>query len=592
MKLYYLPIGNQTYTDRSDYYARFVLKKQLLDAALWQKFVEVFRTREDAADHGWRGEYFGKMMRGACLTYRYLKDERLYALLEQTVRDLIATADEKGRIATYPEEHELCGWDLWCRKYVLVGCLYFYEICKDEKLKGEILSAMRCHLDAIESKIGEGKIAITATSEWYGGMNSSSILEPVVELYSLTKEPRYLALAEHILKAGGCRDGNLFNAVRAGTLPHEFPTTKAYETTSFFEGALAYYEVTGKEEYLDLAERFSDLVADNEITVIGCAGCKNEHFDHAVEKQTERYPNKYIMQETCVTVTWMRLQERLLRVTGKAKYADRIERSALNAMYGALNLYGEAQYCKEEKKRLAGVPFDSYSPLVAAPRGIGIGGYKKIASGGFYGCCACIGAAGIALYPLSSALSSEDGVTISFYHAGTLSFKTKDGTEVTIESMGDLADGAFSFTVQADRESAFTLSLRIPVWSSCPSLELNGEPFSVGEGYAEITRTWKAGDKVTLDLHPLLVQEEKNGRVAMLYGPFVLARDQAKESFFAPRKVAKNKPVNYQKVRVEGEERVRLLVTAGGTFTMTDYASCGKHWTRRRNRITVWQKQK
>ena len=98
MKLTYLPKGYQVYKDKSDAYLHFVIERQLLDESLWKKFVEVFRTREDIADDGWRGEYFGKMMRGACLSYRYAPDPKLYAVLERTVRDLISTADEDGRI--------------------------------------------------------------------------------------------------------------------------------------------------------------------------------------------------------------------------------------------------------------------------------------------------------------------------------------------------------------------------------------------------------------------------------------------------------------------------------------------------------------
>lgn len=592
MELTYLPIGDQKYTGRSDDYARFILKRQLLDEPLWRHFVEVYKTREDAADHGWRGEYFGKMMRGACLTYRYLPDERLYALLERTVRELIATADERGRIATYPTEHELVGWDVWCRKYVLVGCLHFYAICKDDALKGEILAAMERHLEALEAKVGDGLTSITDTSEWYGGMNASSILEPVVEMYKLTKNERHLTFAEHIIRAGGCKAGSAVDAVKAGTLPHEFPTAKAYETMSFFEGILAYYEATGKTEYLDLVERFAELVAENEVTVVGSAGCHGEHFDHAVDSQTEKRPDKYLMQETCVTVTWMRLQERLLRVTGRAKYADRIERSALNALYGAVNLYGEKQYGKEEKKWLEGVPFDSYSPLVSARRGIGIGGYKKFASGGFYGCCACIGAAGTALYPLSSAMASDDGLTVLFYHAGEIVYPAKDG-DVRFEITGDLADGDFRLTVRSGGEKEFSVTLRVPAWSVSPEVESCGEEVPVSDGFATVRRVWREGDTITLSLHPQIKCERRNGKVALSYGPFVLARDQGKESVFAPHRIAVAEEPTYRKLRPESGERVRLEVpTRCGKILLTDYSSCGKHWTFRRSRVTVWQKTK
>ena len=35
---------------------------------------------------------------------------------------------ETGRISTYPADGEFDSWDLWCRKYVLLGMQYFMEI--------------------------------------------------------------------------------------------------------------------------------------------------------------------------------------------------------------------------------------------------------------------------------------------------------------------------------------------------------------------------------------------------------------------------------------------------------------------------------
>ena len=593
MTFSHLPIGSQSYKDKSDFYARFILEKQLLNPALWQKFVEVFRTREDIADDGWRGEYFGKMMRGACLTYRYFPEPALYGLLEKTVLELLSAADEQGRIATYTPEHELCGWDLWCRKYVLVGCLHFYEICRDETIKEKILAAMKRHLDAIEAKVGEGKTPITETSHWYGGMNSSSLLEPVVEMYKMTKEPRYRALAEHIIRRGGCKEGSVIDAVKEGKLlPHEFPTTKAYETMSYFEGILAYYEVTEESSLLSLVEKFSDLVAENEITLIGCAGCRNEHFDHAAVTQANDVPKKTIMQETCVTVTWMRLQERLLRVTGKAKYADRIEVSALNALYGAINLYGEEQYCKEEKRFLSGVPFDSYSPLVPARRGVGIGGYKKFAAGGYYGCCACIGAAGTALYPLASAMLSEKGAVVLFPHEGEIAFPLSGGA-LRLQITGSVAAGQVEYAVLSAPDAPLEILFRAPTGCGEKSLTVCGEDFSEEDGYFPVRRAWRAGDRVSLLFKPLLQTHLLNGKAAFTFGPFALARDERKEKGKIERvKLGKTSPT-YLSLDPQDVEEVRLLLrTEKQEILLTDYASCGKHWTEKKSRIALWQKVK
>ena len=39
----------------------------------------------DDENLGWRGEYWGKMMRGACITYKYTQSSKLYGILENTV---------------------------------------------------------------------------------------------------------------------------------------------------------------------------------------------------------------------------------------------------------------------------------------------------------------------------------------------------------------------------------------------------------------------------------------------------------------------------------------------------------------------------
>ena len=591
MTFYYLPDGKQKYTDNADFYARFIMQKQLLDEALWQKFVEVFTTKEDVKDEGWRGEYFGKMMRGAVLTYRYLPSDELYSLLESTVRALLSAADQEGRISSYPTSHEFCGWDMWCRKYVLVGCLYFYGICKDDSFKAEILRAMRAHLDYILRHIGEGKTPVTETSGWYGGINSASILEPVVELYKLTKEPAYLRFAEEIIKTGGCKLGSVIEAANKGLLPHEFPTTKAYETMSFFEGVLAYYEVTGEKQYLSVVEKFADLVNENEITLIGCAGCRNEHFDHAAQTQANDIEEKTIMQETCVTVTWMRLQERLLRLTGDMKYADRMEASALNALYGAVNAQGEEQFCKEEKAFLPGVPFDSYSPLVAARRGIGIGGFKRFASGGFYGCCACIGSAGTALYPLSSAMMTEQGGAILFYHAGEVTFPFSEGA-LRVKAEGSLASGKIVYHVLSAPDVEKALSFRLPSWSVRTEVLLNGQPAGQNGSLSTLSKVWKQGDAIAVIFSLEGKKHSLNGKVAFTYGPFVLARDEKKDADFGG-KLRLEEPLLLIPVQTEETEEIRcLLHTAKGGVLLTDYASCGKSWKQKHSRIAVWQKCK
>ena len=484
-------------------YLDFVTKTQLSDASLWRRFVAAFTENADTADRGWRGEYWGKMMRGACLTYRCTNDADLYAVLRRTVLDLLDAAEEDGRLSTYHRQNEFSGWDIWCRKYVLTGMLHFCDVCKDNALIERILNAMERHLDCVIRAVGPapGQIDITRTSDFWLGVNSCSILEPVMDLYRRRPQPRLLSFAKYIIQTGGCSGGDLIAlAQQDEKAPYEYPETKAYETMSFFEGVLAYAEITDNQKYFDAVVRFAEKVNKTDITLIGCAGCTHELFDNSALKQTEY--SDIIMQETCVTVTWMRLCARLFLLTGDDKYAQRIERSALNALYGSVNLYQQPFTMPRSGEVLPWMPFDSYSPLYMNRRGRGLGGLKFFEDGSFYGCCVAIGAAGLAVYPLIESLR-----------------KTKP--------------------------------------------EQSG-----------------------------LCEHRLNGKLAFTYGPYVLARDEAKEKTDVTVTVTPlyaNGALCFTLLPCVQNESVRLLLqTQDGTVLLTDYASCGKRWAEEDGVISVW----
>lgn len=582
------------YTGIADYYARFIEKEQLLDESLWKKFVQVFKDHSDIQDDGWRSEYWGKMMRGACMTYSYTQNEKLYSVLHSAVEQLLSAQDDYGRVSAYDIEHEFQGWDIWGRKYVLVGLEYFYEICRDETLKAKILTAMCRHADYIVQKIGkgEGQTMITETSEWWGGVNSCTVLEPMIQLYKLTAEEKYKKFAEYIISTGGCKDGNLIECVKQGKMPHEFPEVKAYETMSFFEGLLAYYEISGKKDYLEVVEKFAESVYESDITVIGCAGCTHELFDNSAEKQTEY--SETIMQETCVTVTWMRLCARLWENTFNAKYIDRIEQSARNAFYGSINTRGLQSFSFEKKAFTPALPFDSYSPLYNNVRGRGVGGFKEFPEGGHYGCCACIGAAGTALYPLYAFVMRGNTLYANFYLQGEAETVTPSGQILRIKCETEYpAKGQVKLTVHTGEKVRFAFAVRIPDWCEQAELTCANTTISVNSGYAELEREWEDGDIVTLSLPIGLKEVALNGKTAFAFGALVLARDEEKEDGeiteqFLP--VQSNGKLSYVQDPAEKGEQVRVSLKCDGgkSVLLTDYASCGKNWSGKRNRISVW----
>ena len=77
------------YNGIADAAARFVEKEQLKNRSLWKLTADQFANCPDDEDLGWRGEYWGKLMRGACETYLYTRDEELYEILTESVDQLL-----------------------------------------------------------------------------------------------------------------------------------------------------------------------------------------------------------------------------------------------------------------------------------------------------------------------------------------------------------------------------------------------------------------------------------------------------------------------------------------------------------------------
>ena len=395
--LFMLENGNRSFSGMLQKALDFITQKQLMDAPLWKLFVHQFEMgNSDDHNVGWRCEYWGKMMRGACMVYQVTADDALFDLLTETVKDMLKTQDVYGRMTTYSKEKELDGWDLWGRKYILLGMMHFMEINKDDAFNQEILSALMKHADAIIDTVGcesEGKKEILKCTRHWNGLNSASILEPFMRLYNLTGEKKYLDFAGYIVSTGATEGENIFELAYAGKLaPYEFKVTKAYEMMSCFEGLLEYYRVTGIEKWKTACLNLAEKILETDVTVIGCSGCTHELFDHSAVRQFD-IEEKGIMQETCVTVTWMKFLFQLLCLTGNTKYADQMEISFYNALLGAINT--------DEVKINGGLPFDSYAPLLPGLRGRQMGGYQVMENNTYYGCCACIGAAGLGLFGIA-----------------------------------------------------------------------------------------------------------------------------------------------------------------------------------------------
>lgn len=136
-----------------------------------------------------------------------------------------------------------------------------------------------------------------------------------------------------------------------------------------------------------------------------------------------------------------------------------------------------------------------------------------------------------------------DGIYVNLFAGSTVTVPGVVGTDVVLEQKTEYPwKGAVSIVVTPAEAKRFAMRIRMPnrdvssLYTSKPaangivSITVNGSRVTpdIANGYATIVRTWKAGDRIALDL-PMAVQrvyasdeiEADKGRVALRYGPLL-----------------------------------------------------------------------
>jgi uncharacterized protein len=113
---------------------------------------------------------------------------------------------------------------------------------------------------------------------------------------------------------------------------NEVANGKAYEMTSNFVGLLELYRATGEASYLQAVQRAWDDIVKNRRYLTGTASWAELYRgDHLLRADGK-------VGEGCVTTTWMQVNLKLLELTGEARYADELERSAVDGYFGNAEL--------------------------------------------------------------------------------------------------------------------------------------------------------------------------------------------------------------------------------------------------------------
>ena len=241
------------------------------------------------------------------------------AVLRAAVDDILATQRDNGSFSCVPPELQPDdkGGDLWERKYVMLGLDRYADFAADDP--APVIASLKRQADAILREIGpnKGQSDIRKLGWSFNHIESSTLLEPMMRLYTRTQDPRYLAFAKYIIAMGGT-DGrwDIFRQARDWTIPREIGGVypKAYEMLSVFEGACEYYRTTGDSEILASIRNLFTMILEREMTLIGNGGgdqpfhpdVYGEAWGDTALEQTN--PAIKRMMETCTGVTWpMRL---------------------------------------------------------------------------------------------------------------------------------------------------------------------------------------------------------------------------------------------------------------------------------------------
>ena len=551
--------------------------------------------KSKAETRTWQTEFWGKWMHAAIPMYIYTEDKEFKANIDASVKDILSTQRADGYIGNYTEEAQLNGpWDIWGRKYTMLGLLHYYDLTKDE----EVLKAACRVADHLMTQVGTDKKSIYKVGN-YHGMASCSVLEPVLWLYKRTDNQKYMDFANYIAsQLEEPEDGAkliskaLTNVDVGSRFPHPERWWswqnghKAYEMMSCYQGLLEYYMATGDKKYLDAADATAGNIIRTEINAAGSAAAF-ECWYHGKERQTTP---AFHMMETCVTTTWLRFCETLLRLTGKSMYADCIEQTLFNAFLASLAQDGST--------------FSKYCPL-EGKRGKGEDQCRMKTN-----CCIANGPRGFIAMMESILMAHDNTVMVNLYHDCKASIQIPDtSNKVTITQETNYPeDGKIDLTVVPEKSEEFTLKLRIPAWSKESTLTVNGEAVqSVTPGsYADIKRVWKTGDKLKLTLDMHCRKETLNDHFVLKHGPITLVRDtRFKDGNIHEVVVIPNpsKPVELKKVKAEDKSiwmafttdlKTGINLESKGarkpkTVHFCDFASAGNTWDDE-SLYRVWQR--
>ena len=532
------------------------------------------RNQEHQIIVKWYGEFSGKYITSAALTYAMRPDPRLKEAIDYVVGQLALAQDTDGYLGVWPDSLKFAGmapgglgktWDVWSHYHNMLGLYYWHHISGSEQARQILLRAADCLYNYF---VRDGH----SLDEDKDGTDAA-IGHIFALLYEDTRDLRYMQMVQHTLDTfASPTGGDYFQAGLRGVPFYQMKRCR-WECLHAIQTIAALHRITGEERYRTAFINIWHSIRDNDRHNTGGfssgeAACGNPYDTRAIE--------------TCCTIAWMALTIDMLRMTDASIVADELELSTWNALLGAQHPSGRT--------------FTYNTPMLgdrkASAHDIV---FQAVAGSSELNCCSVNGPRGFGMLREWGWLQAGDTVTVNYYGPSEACLTTPDGKPLTISQSGDYPFGDhITVSVSAPRDYSGVLRLRIPAWSGATRLFVNGKSVTVLAGtYATFPLRDKQQVSIHFDMSPRIWRGERNlaGTASIYSGPILLARDQRFETDttaldFSPSSIRVREFESWESSKVgEGSQPfppyllVRATDAEGHSLTLCDFASAGQTGT-------------
>ncbi|MFD5747311.1 glycoside hydrolase family 127 protein [Streptomyces sp. NPDC127033] len=323
----------------------------------------------------------------------------------------------------------------------------------------------------------------------------------LVELARATGEQRYLDQAALFVDRRGhgtLADIEFGRAYFQDDLPVRDATVlrgHAVRALYLAAGAVDVAVETGDDALLAAVARQWETTVARRTYLTG--GMGSHHRDESFGDDFVLPPDR-AYAETCAGVASVMLGWRLLLATGDPRYADLAERTLFNVVAASPSEDGRAFfYANTLHRRSRGTVPSANAQSPRAESGLRAPWFAV-------SCCPTNVARTLALLPAYLATADDRGVQLHQYADAEIATTLPGGHAVALRVRTDYPHGG-RVTVRITRSAdhPWTLSLRVPAWAAGATawlVDADGARRPVAPGTATVTRAFRAGDEIRLEL--------------------------------------------------------------------------------------------